>query len=182
MVAGRQSFHHHPASSAIGTADSGDAQHRAIAATGCPAQFRTLDQVFAASLDQRRFSLTLYGVFAVIGLVIAAIGLYGALSYAVTQRTQEIGVRLALGAQSRDVLRLVIGQGLRLTLLGVTLGAAAAVTVTRLLKSMLHGVSATDPLTFVGIALLLILVALLACWVPARRATRVDPMTALRVE
>jgi predicted permease len=147
-----------------------------------PLQFRTLDQVFAASLDQRRISLTLYGVFAVIGLVIAAIGLYGALSYAVTQRAQEIGVRLALGAQSRDVLRLVIGQGLRLTLLGVTLGAAAAVTVTRLLKSMLHGVSATDPLTFVGIALLLILVALLACLVPAWRATRVDPMTALRVE
>ncbi|MGH9838727.1 MAG: ABC transporter permease [Blastocatellia bacterium] len=147
-----------------------------------PLQFRTLDQVFSASLDQRRFSLTLYGVFAVVGLLIAAIGLYGVLSYAVTQRTQEIGIRLALGAQGRDVLHLVIGQGMRLALLGLTLGMAAAGAATRLLKSMLHGVSETDPLTFAGIALLLILVALLASYLPARRATNVDPLTALRRE
>jgi putative ABC transport system permease protein len=147
-----------------------------------PLQFRTLDRVFSDSLGQRRFSLTLYGVFAVVGLLIAAIGLYGTLSYAVTQRTQEIGLRLALGAQSHDVLRLVIGQGMRLTLLGVTLGLTVAVAVTRLLKSMLHGVSVTDPPTFVGIALLLLLVALMACYLPARRATKVDPMVALRDE
>ncbi|MGH9842035.1 MAG: ADOP family duplicated permease [Blastocatellia bacterium] len=147
-----------------------------------PLQFRTLNQVFSASLDQRRFSLALYGVFAVVGLLIAAIGLYGVLSYVVTQRTPEIGIRLALGAQGRDVLRLVIGQGMRLTLCGVTLGLAAAGAATRWLKSMLHGVSANDPLTFAGIALLLILVALLACYLPARRATKVDPLIALRHE
>jgi putative ABC transport system permease protein len=147
-----------------------------------PLQFRTLDQLFSVSLDQRRFSLTLYGVFAVAGLLIAAAGLYGTLSYTVTQRTQEIGLRLALGAQSADVLRLVIGQGMRLTLLGLTLGVMAAIAVTRLLKSMLYGVSATDPLTLVGIASLLLLVALMACYLPARRATKVDPMIALRHE
>ncbi|HEX5081978.1 MAG TPA: ABC transporter permease [Blastocatellia bacterium] len=147
-----------------------------------PLQFRALDQVFSASLDQRRFSLTLYGVFAVAGLLIAAAGLYGTLSYAVTQRTQEIGLRLALGAQGPDVLRLVIGQGMRLALSGLTLGLMAAIAATRLLKSMLHGVSATDPLALGGIALLLLLVALMACYLPARRATKVDPMIALRHE
>lgn len=147
-----------------------------------PLRFRTLEGVFSSSLDQRRFSLMLYGVFAAVALVIAAIGIYGVISYSVAQRTQEIGIRMALGAQRRDVLRLVIRQGMKLALIGVSVGLAGALALTGLLKSMLYGVSVTDPLTFALIALLFTGVALLACWIPARRATRVDPMEALRCE
>ncbi|HEX9005184.1 MAG TPA: ABC transporter permease, partial [Blastocatellia bacterium] len=147
-----------------------------------PLRFRTLEGVFSSSLDQRRFSLMLYGVFAAVALVIAAIGIYGVISYSVAQRTQEIGIRMALGAQRRDVLRLVIRQGMKLALIGVSVGLAGALAMTGLLKSMLYGVSVTDPLTFALIALLFTGVALLACWIPARRATRVDPMEALRCE
>lgn len=147
-----------------------------------PLRFRTLEGVFSSSLDQRRFSLMLYGVFAAVALVIAAIGIYGVISYSVAQRTQEIGIRMALGAQRRDVLRLVIRQGMKLALIGVSVGLAGALAMTGLLKSMLYGVSVTDPLTFALIALLFTGIALLACWIPARRASRVDPMEALRCE
>ncbi|MBA2341405.1 MAG: ABC transporter permease [Pyrinomonadaceae bacterium] len=143
---------------------------------------RTLESLMAEAVAPRRFSLLVLGVFALIALLLSAVGLYGVLSYVVTQRTREIGVRMALGAQTRDVLKLIISQGIRLALAGVGLGLLAAFAFTRLMSSLLFGVSASDPLTFVGIAALLMFVALLSCWLPARRATKVDPIIALRYE
>jgi putative ABC transport system permease protein len=118
----------------------------------------------------------------VIALVLAAVGVYGLIAYSVTQRTQELGIRMALGAQRRDVFGLVLAEGTRLTLLGIAIGVLAALVLSHLLAALLFGVSATDPLTFAGVAGLLVVVALLACYIPARRATRVDPMVALRYE
>jgi predicted permease len=142
----------------------------------------TMDDVLAASVAQRRFSMSLLGAFALLALLMAALGLYGVLSYAVTQRTREMGLRLALGASARDLMRLVVGQGIRVALAGVGLGLAASFAATRLLSGMLFGVSALDPLTFAVVAAVLLGTALLASYVPARRATRVDPMVALRYE
>jgi putative ABC transport system permease protein len=142
----------------------------------------TMEELVADSLKQRRFSLLLLGVFAVLALVLAAIGIYGTISYTAKQRTSEIGVRLALGAQSGDVLRLIIGQGLMLALAGVGIGVLASFALTRVIKGLLFGVSSTDPFTFVAISVLLTLTAVLASWIPAWRATKVDPLVALRSE
>jgi putative ABC transport system permease protein len=142
----------------------------------------TLDVLVLDSLSPRRFSAVLIGVFAVLALLLSGAGVYGVMSYAVEQRTREIGVRMALGAQPLTILGLIVGRGARLALAGIVVGAAGALALTRLLASLLYGVRPTDPLTFAGVALLLAFVALLACYIPARRAMRVDPMIALRYE
>jgi predicted permease len=143
---------------------------------------RPLTEIVAESIAEKRFSMTLLAVFAALALLLAGIGIYGVLSYLVGQRTQEIGVRMALGAQRSDVLRLIMSDGARLTLLGIGIGVVAALGLTRVMANMLFGVRPTDPITFVGVTVLLSLTALLACYVPAHRAMRVDPTVALRYE
>jgi putative ABC transport system permease protein len=142
----------------------------------------TFDAVVSDSLAERRVLMLLLSVFAGLALLLAAIGIYGVIAYSVTQRTREIGVRMALGARPRDALRLVIVEGMALTVTGISLGLVAALALTRWMKTLLFGIEPTDLTTFAGITLLLALVALLACVIPARRAARVDPMTALRQE
>jgi putative ABC transport system permease protein len=155
---------------------------RSADAAQAVSNLRTMEEVLSWSLARRQFNMLLLSVFAGLALLLSAVGIYGVVSYSVQQRTREIGIRIALGAQARDALWLIIRQGLALTLIGVTLGLVAATALTSLMKTLLFGVSATDPLTFTTIALLLTFVALLACWIPARRATKVDPMTSLRSE
>jgi len=145
-------------------------------------KIRTVEFLVNRSTADRKFLMALMGIFASLALVLTIIGLYGVISYLVNQRTQEIGIRMALGAQMRDIMRMVLKQGMVLVLTGVALGLAAAWMLTRLMSRLLYQVSATDPLTFAAIALLLVTVALLACYIPARRATKVDPMVALRYE
>jgi predicted permease len=143
---------------------------------------QTMNEVVSNSFAARRLSMMLLGVFAVLALVLACVGIYGVISYLVGQRTHEIGVRMALGAQQNDVLRLIIGHGARMALVGVAVGIVAAMGLTRLMANQLFGVSPHDPITFVGVAVLLIIVAVAACYIPARRAMRVDPIIALRCE
>jgi putative ABC transport system permease protein len=142
----------------------------------------TMEQLMTKSLGERRFTLLLLGSFALLSLVLAGVGLYGLVSFSTSQRTHEIGVRLALGAARRDIFRLVVGQGMLLTFAGVGIGVVAALAATRLISGLLFGVSALDPATYAAVALLLSAVSLLACYLPARRATKVDPMEALRYE
>lgn len=145
-------------------------------------EVQTMDQVVAESNAQPHFHLLLLGVFAAVALVLAAVGIYGVISYSVSRRTHEVGVRMALGARSHDVLKLVVGQGLKLALIGLSVGFMGAFALTRLMAGLLYGVSATDPATFSIMALLLLAVALVASYLPARRATRIDPIVALRCE
>jgi putative ABC transport system permease protein len=143
---------------------------------------RTMQDVVSESVGERRLTMILLAVFAVAALVIAAVGIYGVIAYGVTQRTQEIGIRMALGAQRRDVLRMVVGQALLLALAGIALGSAGALLVTRLMAGLLFEVRPQDPMTLVAVAAVLGIVAVAASYVPGRRATRVDPVVALRAE
>jgi ABC-type antimicrobial peptide transport system permease subunit len=143
---------------------------------------QTMEEIISDSISDRKFSMILLGAFAALALLLSSVGIFGVISYLVGQRTHEIGIRIALGAQRKDVLALVLGEGVRLALLGAAIGVAAALGLTRLMANMLYGVSATDPLTFAGVSCVLLSVAMLACYIPARRAVRVDPNIALRYE
>jgi putative ABC transport system permease protein len=145
-------------------------------------ELKPMTQYLSESLSRQRFNLVLLSVFATVALLLAAVGIYGVISYSVSQRTHEIGIRVAVGAHSGDILKLVVGQAMILALIGITLGLLASIGLTRLMESLLYGVSATDPLTFVAISAVLAGVALTASLIPALRATRVDPMIALRYE
>ena len=145
-------------------------------------QVMTMEDLYAKSVAQRRLNVWLLGVFAVVALLLAVTGIYGVMSYSVTQRRHEIGIRMALGAQAGNVLVQVLREGMKLASIGITIGLVASIASTRLLQTLLFGVSATDPATLAAVAVVLASVALLACYVPARRATRVDPLTAIRYE
>jgi ABC-type antimicrobial peptide transport system permease subunit len=143
-------------------------------------QVRSMDQVTVESIARNDFNATLFGIFAGVALALAAIGIYGLVAYSVEQRTREIGIRMALGAQKADVLKMVVGNGMKLVLMGLCAGIAGALALTRLLSSLLFGVRATDPGILMAAALGLLLVGAMACYIPARRATKVGPMDALR--
>jgi predicted permease len=145
-------------------------------------RIRTMDQQVAESLARRRFSMLLLGFFASIALVLATIGIYGVMAYLVNQGTRELGIRMALGATPHNILNLVVRQGMALAVAGVTIGLVAALILARLIQSLLFGVNASDPITFAGISLLLAIITLLACYVPARRAARIDPLISLRCD
>src|SRR5262249_3636612 len=139
-------------------------------------------EIISRSVWQPRLYAILFGVFAAVALALASVGIYGVMAYSVSERTREIGIRVALGAQRRDVLKLVVAQGMKLTSIGAVIGLGSSLALTRLMQSLLFEVSPTDPWTFAGLAALLSIVAMLACYIPARRATKVDPMIALRCE
>jgi putative ABC transport system permease protein len=141
---------------------------------------QTMDSIVDAASADRRFYLIVLSAFAAVALILAAVGIYGVMSHAVSRRMHEMGVRIALGAGKRDVMGLIVGRGMLVVLAGAVLGVAGAFGLTRLMNTIIYGVRATDPLTFGGVTAFLLLVAVLACWIPARRATRVDPLTALR--
>ena len=147
-----------------------------------PPRFRTFGQVYSASLGSRRFNLILIAFFGIVALLLATAGVFGVMAYSVSRRTREIGVRVALGARSSDVLTMILNQGMRTIVIGIAIGLVGSLALTRTLSSLLFGVTATDPLTFAAVIALLIATALLACYIPARRATKVDPMVALRYE
>jgi ABC-type antimicrobial peptide transport system permease subunit len=145
----------------------------------------TMQEIASQSMSAQRFPMILLGAFAALALLLASVGIYGVISYSVTQRAQEIGIRMALGAEKQNIFRMIIGQGLRLALTGLVIGAAAALILTRLLvtfANLLYGVNSSDPLTFIVVSMLLTAIAVLACYIPARRAMQVDPMVALRHE
>ena len=146
------------------------------------ASVRTMQEVYDKSLARTSFTLTMLGIAGAMALALGIIGIYGVMSYTVSQRKREIGIRLALGAQGGDVVQMVLRQGTKLTLVGVACGIGAALGLTRLMANLLYGVTAHDPLTFVAVAGLLVVIAMLACYIPARRATLVDPIVALRYE
>jgi putative ABC transport system permease protein len=143
---------------------------------------QTMEEIKSQSIASERLNLTLLSIFAGVALILALVGVYGVMSYAVTQRTHEIGIRMALGAQTGNVMKMVIGNGMKMALIGIVVGLGGAFALTRVMQNLLFGVSATDLLTFVAVPLILVAVALLACFVPALRATKVDPMIALRYE
>src|SRR6185436_10298896 len=143
---------------------------------------KTMEKVVSDSIAQPRFNMVLLAIFAGLALILASVGIYGVMSYSVTQRTQELGVRMALGAQRRDIFSLVLKQGIILALIGVAIGLAGAIGLSKALASVLYGISATDPVTFILVAVIMVAVALVACFFPARKATKVDPLTAMRYE
>jgi putative ABC transport system permease protein len=146
------------------------------------ADIRTLDQVVAKSIARPRFNALLLAIFAGVALVLASVGIYGVMNYSATQRTQEIGIRMALGAKPGDILRLVVGHGMKLTLAGIVIGVIASLALTRVMANLLFGITATDLPTFVAVSVILTTVALVANYIPARRATRLNPVIALRYE
>jgi ABC-type antimicrobial peptide transport system permease subunit len=143
---------------------------------------RTMEEILASEVSQRSIAMTLLAAFAALALLLAALGIYGVLSYLVAQRRQEIGIRMALGARRMDVLQMVVSEGMQWSIVGVAIGLSAAFALTRVMSSVLYGVSATDPVTFAFVSLLLIVISFIACYVPARRAAKTDPMTTLRCE
>jgi ABC-type antimicrobial peptide transport system permease subunit len=147
-----------------------------------PTKFQTMKEIVSASLDNRRFSMVMLGVFAGAALLLAMVGLYGVMAYITSQRTQEIGIRMALGAQRLDMLGMIFRQSFTLVLIGVAVGIVASIGLTRLLSTLLYGVHATDIITYVGVVGLLVVATALASYIPARRAMKVDPMVALRYE
>jgi putative ABC transport system permease protein len=147
-----------------------------------PMDTRPLSEIISFALLPARFAAALFGLFGVLALLLASVGLFGVMSYSVSQRTHEIGIRATLGAQRGDIVRLVLKQGLTLTAIGLVIGLIISLASARVLSSLLYDISATDPLTFAGVSLLLVAVASLACYIPARRATKVDPVVALRNE